>query len=161
MEALVVYDSFFGNTERIAQSIGNALGRPEVVGIVRVGDVKPEQMAGLKLLIVGSPTRAFSPSPKIKKFLKSIPKNGLKSVKVAAFDTRVTEEEIDSAVFILRILVNIFGYAAKPISDRLMKKGGQPIAPPEGFFVQGMEGPLKEGEIERASSWAKQIMAKQ
>jgi hypothetical protein len=38
---------------------------------------------------------------------------GLKGVKVAAFDTRVTEEEIDSAVFILRILVNIFGYAAK------------------------------------------------
>jgi len=161
MEALVVYDSFFGNTEQIAQSIGNALGRPEDVGVLRVVDVKPEQLAGLKLLIVGSPTRAFSPSPAIKKFLKSIPKDGLKSVRVAAFDTRVTEEEIDSAVFILRILVNIFGYAAKPIADRLVKKGGRLIATPEGFFVQGMEGPLKEGELERASDWAKQILAKQ
>jgi flavodoxin len=160
MEALVVYDSFFGNTERIAQAIGNALGRQENVGIVRVADVRPEQLTGLKLLIVGSPTRAFRPSPAIKKFLKSIPKNGLKGVKVAAFDTRVTDEEIDSAVFILRILVNIFGYVARPISDRLVKKGGQLIAPPEGFFVQGMEGPLKEGELERASDWAKQIMAK-
>jgi flavodoxin len=161
MKALVVYDSFFGNTERIAQSIGNALGRPQDVGILRVGDFKPERLAGLKLLIVGSPTRAFSPSPAIKKFLKSIPKNGLKDVKVAAFDTRITDEEIDSTVFILRILVNIFGYAAKPISDRLGKKGGQLIAPPEGFFVHGTEGPLKEGELERASEWAKQIMAKQ
>jgi flavodoxin len=161
MEALVVYDSFFGNTERIAQSIGNVLGRPEDVGIIRVIDVRPEQLAGLKLLIVGSPTRAFRPSPAIKKFLKSVPKNGLKGVKVAAFDTRITDEEIDSAVFILRILVNIFGYAAKPIADRLVKKRGQLIAPPEGFFVQGMEGPLKEGELERASEWAKQIMAKQ
>jgi flavodoxin len=160
MEALVIYDSFFGNTERIAQSIGNALGWPEDVGILLVGDVKPEQLAGLKLLIVGSPTRAFRPSPAIKKFLKSIPKNGLKGVKVAAFDTRITDEEIDSAVFILRVMVNIFGYAAKPIADRLVKKGGQLIAPPEGFFVQGMEGPLKEGELERASDWAKQIMAK-
>jgi flavodoxin I len=160
-KALVVYDSFFGNTERIAQSIGNALGRQENVGIVRVADVRPEQLTGLKLLIVGSPTRAFRPSPAIKKFLKSIPKNGLKGVKVAAFDTRVTDEEIDSAVFILRIMVNIFGYAAKPIADRLVKKGGQLIAAPEGFFVQGMEGPLKEGELERASEWAKQIMAKQ
>lgn len=160
-KVLVIYDSFFGNTERIAQSIGNALGRPEDVGILRVVDVKPEQLVGLKLLIVGSPTRAFSPSPAIKKFLKSIPKNGLKGVKVAAFDTRITDEEIDSAVFILRILVNIFGYAAKPISDRLVKKGGQLIAPPEGFFVQGMEGPLKEGELERASNWAKHIIAKQ
>jgi flavodoxin len=161
MEVLVVYDSFFGNTERIAQSICNALGRLEDVGILRVGDVRPEKLAGLKLLIVGSPTRAFSPSPAIKKFLKSIPKNGLKDVEVAAFDTRVTDEEIDSAVFILHVMVNKFGYAAKPIADRLVKKGGQLIAPPEGFFVQGMEGPLKEGELERASDWARQIMEKQ
>lgn len=161
IKALIVYDSFFGNTERIARSIGNALGRPEDVGIVRVGNVRPEQLAGLKLLIVGSPTRAFSPSPAIKKFLKRIPRDDIKGIKVAAFDTRVTEEEIDSAVFILRILVNIFGYAAKPISDRLVKKGGELIAPPEGFFVQGMEGPLKEGEPERASYWAKKILAKQ
>jgi flavodoxin len=160
IKALVVYDSFFGNTERIAQAIGSALGRPEDVGILRVADVKPEQLAGLKLLIVGSPTRAFRPSPAIKKFLKSIPKNGLKGVKVAAFDTRITDEEIDSAIFILRILVNIFGYAAKPISDRLVKKAGQLIAAPEGFFVQGTEGPLKEGELERASAWAREILAK-
>jgi flavodoxin len=159
MKALVVYDSFFGNTERIAQSIGNALGRPEDVGVLRFIDVRPEQLAGLKLLIVGSPTRAFSSSPAIKKFLKSIPKNGLKGVKVAAFDTRITDEEIDSAVFFLRFLVNIFGYAAKPISDRLVKKGGHLIAPPVGFYVHGTEGPLKEGELERASDWAKQIMA--
>jgi flavodoxin I len=161
MKVLVLYDSFFGNTERIAQSIGDALGQTGDVGIVRIVDVKPEQLAGLKLLIVGSPTRAFRPTPAIKNFLKSIPKNGLKGVKVAAFDTRMTEEEIDSAVFILRFFVNIFGYAAKPISDRLVKKGGQLIAPPEGFFVQGMEGPLKEGELERASEWAKQIVAKE
>jgi flavodoxin len=160
-KTLVIYDSFFGNTERIAQSIGDALGRLEDVGIFRVVDFKPEQLDGLKLLIVGSPTRAFSPSPAIKKFLKNIPRNGLKGIKAAAFDTRVTDEEIDSAVFILRILVNIFGYAAKPISDRLVKKGGRLIAAPEGFFVQGMEGPLKEGDLERASNWAKQIMAKQ
>jgi flavodoxin len=160
-KALVVYDSFFGNTERIAQSIGNALGRPEDVGVLRVVDVRPEQLAGLTPLIVGSPTRAFRPSPAIKKFLKSIPKNGLKGVKAAAFDTRITDEEIDSAVFFLRFLVNIFGYAAKPISDRLVKKGGELIAPPEGFLVKGTEGPLKEGELERASEWAKQIMAKQ
>lgn len=161
MKALVIYDSFFGNTEQIARSIGNALGWPEDVGILRIADVKPEQLTGLELLIVGSPTRAFSPSPAIKKFIKSIPRNGLKGVRVAAFDTRVTEEEIDSAVFILRIFVNIFGYAAKPISNRLVKKAGELIAPPEGFYVHGTEGPLIEGELERASEWAKQIMTKQ
>jgi flavodoxin len=159
-KTLVVYDSFFGNTERIAQSIGNALGQPEDIGIVRVVDVRPEQLAGLKLLIVGSPTHAFRPSPAINKFLKGIPKDSLNGVKVAAFDTRMMEEEINSAVFILRILVNIFGYAARPISDRLVKKEGQLIVPPEGFYVHGTKGPLKEGELERAADWARQILAK-
>jgi flavodoxin len=159
MKALVIYDSFFGNTEQIAQAIGNALASPEDVEILRVGNVKPEQLAGVTLLIVGSPTRGFRPTPAISNLLKRIPKNGLKGVKVAAFDTRLTRDEIESSVFILRILVNLFGYAAKPIADRLEKKGGERIMPPEGFFVEGTEGPLKEGELERAADWAKQIMA--
>ena len=159
MKALTIYDSFFGNTEQIAQAIGNALGNQEDVEILRVGNVKPEQLTGLTLLIVGSPTRGFRPTPAISNLLKRIPRNGLDGVKVAAFDTRFSMDEIESSVFILRILVNVFGYAAKPISDRLKKKGGELIIPPEGFFVKGTEGPLKEGELERAADWAKQIMA--
>jgi flavodoxin len=62
MNALVIYDSVFGNTEQIAQAIGNALGSQEDVKIVRVSNVKPEQLTGLKLLIVGSPTRQFRPT---------------------------------------------------------------------------------------------------
>jgi hypothetical protein len=33
--------------------------------------------------------------------------------------------------------------------------GGQRAAPPEGFIVLGMKGPLKEGEVERAVAWAR------
>jgi flavodoxin len=161
MKVLIIYDSVFGNTEQIAQAIGNALGSQEDVEILRVSNVKPEQLTGLKLLIVGSPTRGFRPTPAISDLLKSIPKNGLKGVQVAAFDTRFTMDEIESSVFILPILVNIFGYAVKPIADRLKKKGGELIIPPEGFFVEGIEGPLKEGELERAADWAKQIIARQ
>ena len=161
MKVLIVYDSIFGNTGQIAQAVGNALGSQEDVEILRVGNVKPEQLTGLKLLIVGSPTRGFRPTPAVTDLLKSIPKNGLKGVKVAAFDTRFTMDEIESSVFILPILVNIFGYAAKPIADRLKKKGGELIIPPEGFFVEGVEGPLKEGELERAADWARQIIATQ
>lgn len=122
MKAMVVYDSIFGNTEQIAQAIGNALGSPKDVEILRVGDVKPEHLTGLDVLIVGSPTRRFRPTSAISNFLKSIPKNGLKGIKVAAFDTRFTMDEIESSIFILPILVSIFGYAAKPIADKLKKK---------------------------------------
>ncbi len=154
MKKLVVYDSFFGNTEQIALAIGGAISAETL----RVADVKPEQLAGLDLLIVGSPTRAFRPTPAITKLLKSIPGNALNQTRVAAFDTRVTDQELASAPWILRKMVKIFGYAAKPIADRLVKKGGNLTASPEGFFVEGTEGPLKEGEPERAEEWAKRII---
>ena len=160
MKAMVVYDSVFGNTEKIAQAIGNALGSPQDVKIVQVGSVKAEQLAGLTLLIVGSPTRQFSPTGATTDFLKSIPKNGLKGVKVAAFDTRFTVSAVEK-VRILAFFVKIFGYAAKPIAGRLVKKGGELATPPEGFYVGDTEGPLLEGELERAADWARQIVATQ
>ena len=145
MKALIVYDSFFGNTEQIAQVIGSALGSEKDVEIFRVGDVKLEQLTGLTLLIVGSPTRAFRPTPAINRLLGRIPMNGLRGVKVAAFDTRIAVNDIDSPI--LRFLARLFGYAAKPISDRLKKKGGELAIPPEGFSVKGTKGPLKDGEL--------------
>lgn len=57
MKAMVVYDSVFGNTGLIAQSIGNAFGSQEDIETVQVSNVQPEQLTGLGLLIVGSPTR--------------------------------------------------------------------------------------------------------
>jgi flavodoxin len=156
MKVLVIYDSVFGNTKQVALAMGNALGSQQDVSVLWVSDVKPEHLTGLNVLIVGSPTRAFSPTPAIKRFLASIPKQGLRGVTVAAFDTRIALSDVDSRV--LPVFVSIFGYAAKPIADRLTKKAGELRFPPEGFFVQGTEGPLKAGELERAADWAKQII---
>lgn len=155
---LIVYDSFFGNTEQIAHAIGRNLGPEGQMSIVRVGEVRPDHLRDLMLLVVGSPTRAFKPTPAIMKFLKAIPKNGLEGVRVAAFDTGIPLTDIRASV--LRFLVRILGYAARPIAGRLRKKGGVPVAPPEGFFVAGTEGPLKEGEVERAEGWGRQILEK-
>jgi flavodoxin len=158
MKAMVVYDSAFGNTEKVAQAIGQALGPVEEVKTVRVGDVQPDQLRSLALLVVGSPTQKFSPLGTITNFLKRIPPNGLQGVRVAAFDTRIPESKINE-IRILSFFVRIFGYAAKPIADRLVKKGGQLAVPPEGFYVGDTEGPLLEGELERAADWARQIVA--
>jgi hypothetical protein len=78
---------------------------------------------------------------------------------VAAFDTGISTNDMRSPI--LRILARLFGYAANPISEKLKKKGGDLVIPPQGFFVEGTKGPLKEGELERAADWAKRIMATQ
>ena len=163
MKALVIYDSAFGNTEKVAQAMGEALGSQTDVEVLRVTDVQPEQLGGLNVLIVGSPTQAFQPLLSIKEFLKRIPTQGLAGVKVAAFDTRLSMDDIESSAgrLVLRLFVKLFGYAAKPIADRLTKKGGELMMPPEGFFVEDTEGPLKKGELERAAEWVQQIIPTQ
>jgi len=158
MKAMVVYDSVFGNTEQVAQAIGRALGSPEDVRVVQVANVRAEELAGVELLVVGSPTRGFRATPATVSFLRGIPARGLQGARVAAFDTRISMRD-PGIPGILRLMVKAFGYAAKPIADQLERKGGRLAAPPEGFFVNGSEGPLKEGELERAASWARQIAA--
>ncbi|MDJ0593235.1 MAG: hypothetical protein QNJ72_25150 [Pleurocapsa sp. MO_226.B13] len=44
MKALVVYDSVFGNTEQIAQAMGNALSSQVDVEVLRVTQIKVEQL---------------------------------------------------------------------------------------------------------------------
>jgi flavodoxin len=148
MNALVIYDSVFGNTEKIAQAIAAALGTQAVP----VSQAEADQLRGFDLLVVGSPTRGFRPTEGIAKLLNGLPKNHLAGMRVAAFDTRIVLETIDSKA--LRFLVDKGGYAASTIAKALEKKGGQLAAPPEGFFVTGEQGPLRDGELQRAAAWA-------
>jgi flavodoxin I len=155
MKALVIYDSFFGNTEKVAQAIGRGLGPEDEVAVLRVEDVQLKHLGGLEILIAGSPTRAFRATPAMMKLLKGLPVHSLAGVKVAAFDTRVALEDVNSRF--LNFMVGLFGYAAQPMLDKLLAKGGSKTQPAEGFYVEGTEGPLKEGELERADAWARSI----
>ncbi len=154
-KVLVIYDSVFGNTEKIAQAIAAALGTQAMP----VSQAEADQLRGLNLLVVGSPTRGFRPTEGIAKLLNGLPKNHLAGARVAAFDTRIDLETIDSKVF--RFVVDKGGYAAKTIAKSLEKKGGQLAAPGEGFYVTGEQGPLKDGELERAADWAGRLAKKE
>jgi len=157
MKALVVYDSYFGNTEKVAHAIGQALGSPEEVEVRRASDVQPQQLAGLDVLVVGSPTRAFQATRAVTQLLRRIPSQGLRGVRTAVFDTRVSIEDVGSAL--LTIMVNLFGYAAEQVAKRLQRKGGELTLPPAGSVVEGTEGPLRQGELEWAAHWASQLVA--
>ena len=145
MKALIVYDSTYGNTEKIARSIGGAITGD--VKILRTGEVNPSDLESIDLLIVGSPTYGGRPMPAMLDFLNNIPESAVKGTSVAAFDTRLSAR-----------WVKIFGFASGKIAGSLKAKGGTLILPPEGFFVKGARGPLKEGELERSAAWAKEIV---
>ncbi len=133
MKVLIVYDSLYGNTEKIAKAIARALTSSGEVKILRVGEVNPSEFESVDLLIVGSPTQGGRPTPAIKESLSKIPANALKNVSVTSFDTRIKN-----------ILARPFGYASGRIADSLKDKEGHLAVPPEGFIVEGNKGPLKE-----------------
>jgi flavodoxin len=157
MNICIVYDSVFGNTEQIASALRDEMGDDAV--LVKASQASVNDLEHVEVLIVGSPTRAFTATKPVKQFLKAIPNGFLKGVKVAAFDTRIDTAEVHNRI--LTLLVGIFGYAAEPIAKQLVRKGGTLVANPEGFMVKDSEGPLKDGEAARAAAWARSIQEKE
>ncbi len=142
MKALVVFDSTYGNTEKVAQAVGEAIHCP----VRRVGVIQSADLADLDLFIAGSPTHGGWFTPDFQNWLKSKP--DLKGIQVAAFDTRV----------ISKIGAILFGFAAPRLAHSLEKSGGSLLVQSEGFIVLDMKGPLKNGELERAAAWAKNCL---
>ena len=156
MKALVLYDSVFGNTQKVAEAIASALGSRAHVELLRPSERPVPDFAGLDLLVVGSPTRGFRPTEDMAALLKRIPPRALQATRVAAFDTRFKADELKSTT--TRFVVKAGGYAAKRIASMLAKAGGTLAAPPEGFYVEDIEGPLKPGEADRAAAWATSLL---
>jgi len=147
MNALVVYDSRYGNTERIARAIADTLSGFGQARAVRAGETNSRQLAGADLLILGSPTQGWRPTTGMQSFLDSMP-SGLSGLSVASFDTRFQWPSL------------VTGSAARRMAGKLRKMGTRLLLPPESFFVSGTEGPLKEGETERATDWARLVHEK-
>lgn len=140
MKTLVAYDSWYSNTEKIARAICDTLGKDASVVSVQ-DDMRPD-LHDVDLLIVGSPTHGGVATPAMEDFMHYIRKGELDGISAAAFDTRVPSR-----------WVRIIGFAAKRIGKGLADKGAE-VIDTEGFIVKHKKGPLKEGELDRAKSWA-------
>lgn len=155
MKTLILYDSTFGNTEKIAGAIAAGIGKNGDCRVLKLLDASLEDVKGIDLLLLGSPTIAFNPSLNTKIFLKRIPRNSCAGIKAAAFDTRMDVQEVNSKFLIF--MAKHFGYAEKRIVKDLRRAGCEITAPSEGFIVMGSEGPLKDGELDRAKAWGAAI----
>jgi flavodoxin len=155
MLTVVIYDSSFGNTARVAQAIGR--------GAATLGDVtvlSADEAGGraehADLLFVGGPTQRHHMSPGLGVFLESLPRRSLQRVPAASFDTRY------------RMAAFLTGSAAKEAGGRLRRAGCVLIAPPESFFMEKDVPPkgerrrhaledLEKGELARAEEWGRSV----
>lgn len=163
--ALIVYESMFGNTARIALAIRDGLREyvaAEAVPVNRAPDTVPD---GVRLVVVGGPTHAFSlsrPSTRqdaakqgdlvmpvevgIREWLAALePATGPRAPRVATFDTRIARVR------------RLPGSAARSAAKLLRRMGYQLLTTSESFFVNETTGPIKDIEIERARHWGAEL----
>ena len=149
MNALVIYYSKFDNTKLVAEAISQGLEANSDVRAVHSDEVTTHDMNGADLVIMGSPTHKMNLPKELRPFFENLPKRILKGKAVAAFDTS----------YEMSWWLNHFT-AGKRVMQKLIKLGGKRVVPPEIFLVSGREGPMCEGEIERAKEWAISILSK-
>jgi flavodoxin len=159
MKALVVYESLFGNTEKVAQAIADGLSEHGDVELLEVTKTREVTTEHLDLLVVGGPTHGFSmtrPTTReeavsrgashgstifgLREWLDQLHK-GRHSELVATFDTRVSKVR------------HLPGSAAKSAAKIVSGLGYSSAAQAESFYVEDVSGPLLEGELDRAHDW--------
>jgi hypothetical protein len=161
MRALVVYESFWGNTKAVAEAVAHGLGGAAVSEVSAIGPVEWDE---LDLLVVGGPTHAFSmsrPSTRhdahsqgapsgaeergLREWLDALPAD--LAVPVATFDTRAS------------MVRNLPGSAAKAASKELKRHHHGRVVDRRSFYVSDSAGPLVDDELERAAAWGAELAA--
>jgi hypothetical protein len=165
--ALVVYESMYGNTERVARAIAEGLSGAATVEVIEVGEAPAELPPGVDLLVVGSPTHAFGMSrPQtradaarqagarvisertgVREWLSSL-RPASPAMAALAFDTHASHPRFFRHI----------GSAAAGIAKSLARLGFGVAATPEHFWVGGTQGPLDPGEEQRARAWARGLL---
>jgi flavorubredoxin len=136
-KAIVVYDSVYGNTEKVAHAIVQGL---ENSGLVKAKAVRAEkadlaEISDYDIIIAGAPTHAWKPSQKARDFLDRIDPSALHGKKGFAFDTKYKSR--------------LAGSAAKKIQSTLSKLGIDIVLDSVSAIVKASEGPLEEGTEEK------------
>lgn len=168
MNAVVVYESMFGNTHVIADHIAEGLRSRYETTVVGVHDATDDVLAGIDLLVVGGPTHVHGMSShRSREGAKEIAAKdddlelepdaegpGLRdwfdeladdhSGPAAAFDTRVHASTV------------LTGQASKGIAKRLRRHGFELVVEPESFFVD-KENHLEPDEAARAEAWGRSL----
>jgi Flavodoxin len=166
MHALVVFESMYGNTRQIAEAVAAGLATVARTDLAEVSDAPMEIPGDVDLLVVGGPTHAFGmtrPGTRrdaakyaagplvpggtgIREWLEQLTA-GSRRIDAAAFDTKIRRPPLP-------------GSAAKGAQRRLSRRGFAVLEPARTFWVRGTQGPLCEGEEERARQWGAGLASK-
>jgi menaquinone-dependent protoporphyrinogen IX oxidase len=147
MKGIIVYDTSYGNTKTVAETIAQTLKESEIeVDLLNVKDVKKLNAKDYDFLVLGSPTRFGTMSFAIRFFMGKVKSEEWANKPFAAFDTE-NPENIEKTEW----------SAAEKIAEKLREKKMKQLLPVLKALVLGQKGPPKEGEIERTKEYADKL----
>ena len=150
MKGIVIFDTSYGNTRTIAETISETLKTSGIeADTLYVKDVKKLGAGDYDFLVLGSPTRFGTMSFTVKGFLGKVKSEEWANKPFATFDTE-NPENIERKE----------GSAAEKIAEKLREKQMNQLLPVLKAIVLGWKGPLQEGEIERAKEYARELAIK-
>lgn len=149
MNSLIIYFSRFGNTKAVAEAVARQLASHGPARLVEASRLSPADFEQVDLVIMGTPTYKMNLPEEVRAIFKNLPRKILKGSAVAAFDTSYA-----MSGFLARFT------ASKRTIQKLRRLGGKQIIPPKTFTIaRAHEGPLLDGEIDRAKKWADDIIS--
>ena len=163
MRALVVFESLWGDVERIARAIADVLEETMIVEVV-ITDSAPSDIDGFDLLVVGAPTHRQSMSrPATREEAHRVygaPHVLNRGVREWLYDLSVPHTKATALAFSTALdEPRLPGSAAKAIRYELRSLGLDTPVKAETFRVAAFEGPLLDGELERAVAWIRSAIA--
>jgi hypothetical protein len=173
MHAVIVYESVFGNTREVAEEIAAGIhqAHPDAaVHCVPVADADAELTRTADLLVVGGPTHAGAMSSRLSRAAAHLPGMSVGATEEGSLEAHHAapagpglrswfhalpdaENGTRAAAFDTRGPFEHHKGAAGGIARRLAHHHYDVLAGPQGFLVDGIDGPLQAGERERARSW--------
>jgi hypothetical protein len=160
MKAIIVYESFWGNTAAVARAIAEGLGPG--ARAVSTAEARDAALAGVDLIVAGAPLVTFRvPSDKIIEMIRQGADKRKKAPDLTPPSMRSWYESLPrgsgrAAAFETRLWWSP-GSAKRAILRGLVKAGYAPLAKPRGFVVKGQYGPLRDGELEKARLWGAEL----
>ena len=147
MKTIIIYESNFGNTKKVAEKIRenlNLIEKNETI-IKTVKEVDPIEILNFDLILFGSPNHMGGPTRGIRKFIDKLEKVDLKGKKIATFDTYV-RKNINKAV--------------RKMERRIKEKipNIEVITPGLSIKVSGVGGPVIETEFLKVVEFTKLII---
>ncbi|MFW9920231.1 MAG: flavodoxin family protein [Candidatus Thorarchaeota archaeon] len=144
---LVVFDSKFGNTEKLAREIASGIDETGLASaqVINIDDVENLDISSFDGVLFGAPIHAFRATSGIKRAVKTAAKLGLDDKLVGAFDTYMAPGHV--------------GKCAGQIEGELKKKakGARLYSRYLSSRVDGYEGPLNEAEPAKARAFGKEF----